>query len=82
MRNYVRTLTSVTMVVFVLFFAACSTEDNAGANPAPNPNIAQIIAQDQNFSILNAAVNRAGLSLQHLVLQMLMRFRRLLYGPF
>jgi uncharacterized surface protein with fasciclin (FAS1) repeats len=62
MRNYVRTLTSVTMVVFVLFFAACSTEDNAGANPAPNPNIAQIIAQDQNFSILNAAVNRAGLS--------------------
>lgn len=52
----------MTMVVFVLFFAACSTEDNSGANPAPNPNIAQIIAQDQNFTILNAAVNKAGLS--------------------
>jgi uncharacterized surface protein with fasciclin (FAS1) repeats len=46
----------------VMLFASCSTEDNAGNTPAPNPNIAQIIAQDPSFSFLNAAVNKAGLA--------------------
>jgi len=55
-------LPMLVFVAVVMLFASCSTEDNAGALPAPNPNIAQIIAQDPSFTFLNAAVNRAGLA--------------------
>lgn len=53
---------SMLLVSAVMLFASCSTEDNAGSVPAPDPNIAQIIANDANFSILNAAINRAGVA--------------------
>ena len=44
-----------------LFTAAC-TDDNAAGNPAPIPNIAQIVAQSPNFSTLNAALVRTNLT--------------------
>lgn len=62
MRNYTKKWYLVLAVMVTLAFAACSTEDNSGELPSPNPNIAQIVAQDPNFSMLNAAVNRANLS--------------------
>lgn len=62
MRNYTKKWYLVLAVAVTLVFAACSTEDNSGELPAPNPTIAQIVAQDPQFTILNAAVNRAGLS--------------------
>lgn len=53
---------SVMAVASSLVFSACSTEDITSAAPAPNPTIAQIVATDPNFTMLNAAVNRANLS--------------------
>lgn len=62
MRNYTKKWYLVLAVMVTLAFAACSTEDNSGELPSPNPNIAQIVAQDPNFAFLNAAINRANLS--------------------
>lgn len=62
MRNYTKKWYTVLAVAVTVVFTACSTEDNTGVNPAPNPNIAQIVALDPEFSFLNAAVNRANLS--------------------
>ena len=50
------------MASAVLLLASCATEDNVDSPPAPNPNIAEIVARDPNFTLLNAAVTRAGLS--------------------
>ena len=44
-----------------LFTAACS-DDNAAGNPAPIPNLAQVVAQTPNLSTLNAALVRANLT--------------------
>jgi uncharacterized surface protein with fasciclin (FAS1) repeats len=52
-------LPMVAFVVLAMFFASCSPQENT--IPAPVPNLQQIIAQSPNFSILNAAVNKAGL---------------------
>jgi uncharacterized surface protein with fasciclin (FAS1) repeats len=62
MRNYVRKLISLVAIAVAFFFSACSTEDITGSTPAPNPNIAEIVARDPNLSLLNAAINRANLS--------------------
>jgi uncharacterized surface protein with fasciclin (FAS1) repeats len=52
-------LPMVAFVALAMFFASCSPQENTV--PAPVPNLQQIIAQSPNFSILNAAVNKAGL---------------------
>lgn len=61
MSNYTRKLAVVVTMAVMFFAAACSTEDNAGANPAPDPTIADIVNQDNNFSTLRAALVRADL---------------------
>jgi uncharacterized surface protein with fasciclin (FAS1) repeats len=56
------------MRFFILTFAAISifttacNDDNAAGNPAPVPNIAQVVAQSPNFSTLNAALVRTNLT--------------------
>jgi uncharacterized surface protein with fasciclin (FAS1) repeats len=62
MRNYTKRLLAVLIVGTAIFFAGCATEDNVDSPPAPIANIADIVARDPNFSMLNAAVTRAGLT--------------------
>ncbi len=50
----------VIIAATALFISSCS-EDNAEATPAPNPTLAEFIARTPDYSILNAAVNRANL---------------------
>ena len=52
----------IVMASAAVYFSSCGTEDNVSSPPAPNPNIAEIVARDPNFTILNAAVTKAGMS--------------------
>ncbi len=50
------------LVAFALLFAACTKEDDKKENPAPTQKtIAGIASADTSFSILVAALNKAGL---------------------
>jgi len=49
------------VLAFVSVFMSSCSDDGSDSVPAPSPNIAQIIAQDANFSTLLAAVEKAGL---------------------
>jgi uncharacterized surface protein with fasciclin (FAS1) repeats len=62
MRNYTRSLSFVLLTAMVLVFNACTTEDNSGTNPAPSPNMLTFISSSSQFSLFNAAVNRANLT--------------------
>jgi uncharacterized surface protein with fasciclin (FAS1) repeats len=53
-------LPMLAFAALTVFLASCSTQENTV--PAPVPNIQQILAQSPNYSLLNAAVNKAGLA--------------------
>ncbi len=62
MKNYSKLRVFGFLFAAMSIFAAACNDDNAAGNPAPVPNIAQIVAQSPNFTTLNAAVVRTNLS--------------------
>ena len=62
MKNYPNMRFLVLAFAAMSIFAVSCSDDNAVNNPAPVPNIAQIIAQSPNLSTLNAALVKANLT--------------------
>jgi len=62
MRNYTRSMFTIVMVVSVFLMTSCSTEDNSGTTPAPEPTVLDIVNQNPNLSTLRTALNRANLT--------------------
>jgi uncharacterized surface protein with fasciclin (FAS1) repeats len=62
MKNFLKMRFIVLLFAAISIYAASCSDDNAVGNPAPVPNIAQIVAQTPEFSSLNTALVRTNLT--------------------
>lgn len=63
LKSHLKPLTLILMVGLVLFsLASCSNDDNEMPNPEQPKSITDIVSQNPDFSILKAAVVKAGLA--------------------